>query len=90
MTDTSETPSAAPVDDTRTYNKNLIFAALAESGIHSVTVDYDGSGDSGQIESIEAWTATNEKVPAAVQSQIAARLWQPRRSAHRDQSGSRH
>jgi hypothetical protein len=28
-----------------------------------VTVEYDGSGDSGQIESIEAWNAANEKIP---------------------------
>jgi hypothetical protein len=41
----------------------VIFAALAEIGIHSVTVDYDGSGDSGQIEAIEAWNAVHEKIP---------------------------
>jgi len=28
-----------------------------------VTVEYDGSDDSGQIESIEAWDAANEKIP---------------------------
>ena len=55
MTDTTEMPSATPAEDIRAHNKNLIFAALAEAGIHRVTVDYDGSGDSGQIESIEAW-----------------------------------
>jgi hypothetical protein len=59
MTDATETPS----DDIRAHNKNLIFAALADAGIHRVTVDYDGSGDSGQIDSIEAWDAANEKIP---------------------------
>jgi hypothetical protein len=63
MTDTIETPSEAPAEDSRAHNKNLIFAALAEAGIHRVTVDYDGCGDSGQIESIEAWDAPNEKIP---------------------------
>ena len=61
MIDNPEIQSDA--DDPRTHNKNLIFAALAERGIHRVTVDYDGSGDSGQIESIEAWNAANEKIP---------------------------
>jgi hypothetical protein len=63
MTDTNETPSGAPADDIRAHNKNLIFAALADAGIHRVTVDYDGSGDSGQIDSIEAWDAADEKIP---------------------------
>ena len=63
MTDTTETPAAASVDDVRARNKAILFAALAEAGIHKVTVDYDGSGDSGQIESIEAWDAGNEKIP---------------------------
>jgi hypothetical protein len=63
MTETTEIQSGAPAEVTRTHNKNLIFAALADAGIHRVTVDYDGSGDSGQIDSIEAWTATNEKIP---------------------------
>jgi hypothetical protein len=64
MNDTINPPSDAPVaDDTRARNREIIFAALAEAGIHRVTVEYDGSGDSGQIESIEAWNAANEKVP---------------------------
>jgi hypothetical protein len=63
MTDTTEIQSGAPAEVTRTHNKNLIFAALAGAGIHRVTIDYDGSGDSGQIESIEAWDAANQKIP---------------------------
>ena len=62
MNDTTEIQSGAPAELTRTHNKNLIFAALADLGVHRVTVDYDGSGDSGQIESIEAWNAVSEKV----------------------------
>ena len=33
-------------------NKAALFAALAAAGIHTVVVEFDGSGDSGQIESI--------------------------------------
>jgi len=62
MTDTTEATSATPVADVRSRNKAIVFAALAEAGIHRVTVDYDGSGDSGQIENVEAWTA-NERIP---------------------------
>jgi hypothetical protein len=62
MTDTSTT-SADPIDDTRARNKAIVFAALAETGIHRVTIDYDGSGDSGQIENVEAWNAGNERMP---------------------------
>jgi hypothetical protein len=63
MKDTTETQSSAPSEVTRAHNKSLIFAALAKAGINRVTIDYDGSGDSGQIESIEAWNAANEKIP---------------------------
>jgi hypothetical protein len=63
MTDTLETPSAAPVDDARARNKAIVFAALAEAGIHRVIVEYDGCGDSGQIEYIEARDASDEKLP---------------------------
>src|SRR5205814_6758720 len=60
---TTQTQTGAPVDDIRAHNKDVIFAALAEIGIHHVTVDYDGSGDSGQIDSIEAWDTGNQKSP---------------------------
>ena len=63
MTDTTQTSSAAPVEDTRAHNKDLIFAALAEAGIHKVSVEFDGSGDSGQIEDIPAWNAAGDTIP---------------------------
>jgi len=53
MTDTTEIQSGSPAEVTRTHNKNLIFGALAEAGIHTVTVGYDGYSDSGQIDDIE-------------------------------------
>ena len=54
---------ATPVDDIRARNKAIVFAALAEAGIHKVTVEYDGGGDSGQIEDVAAWNAADEKIP---------------------------
>jgi hypothetical protein len=74
MTDTTQAPSVAPVDDVRARNKAIVFAALAEAGIHRVTVEYDGSGDSGQIDSIEAWDAANEKIrlPSSRKVQLAS------------------
>jgi hypothetical protein len=35
-------------------NKTAVFEALAVAGITSVTVEFDGEGDSGQIESVIA------------------------------------
>ena len=70
MTDTTAIPAAAPQDDIRARNKDILFAALAASGIHTVTVDYDGSGDSGQIENVEAWTAANERLPFPTEPRI--------------------
>jgi hypothetical protein len=35
-------------------NKAALFAVLAAAGIAKVTVEFDGYGDSGQIESVEA------------------------------------
>jgi hypothetical protein len=55
--------SDTPVPDVRIRNKAIVFAALAEAGMHRVTADYDGSGDSGQIENVEAWDAGNERLP---------------------------
>jgi hypothetical protein len=61
MNDAAST--TAPVDDVDTKNKTIVFEALAKAGIHRVTVDYDGSGDSGQIENVEAWNTANERLP---------------------------
>ncbi len=37
-------------------NKTAVFDALAEAGITAVQVDFDGEGDSGQIESVTGYT----------------------------------
>lgn len=63
MIQTTETTTPEPGNDVRARNKSIVFAALAEAGIHRVTVDFDGSGDSGQIENVEAWNAADERMP---------------------------
>jgi hypothetical protein len=63
MTDAPQTQSDTPADDTRARNREIIFAALAEAGIHRVTVGYDGYSDSGQIDDVEAWSSSPEKIP---------------------------
>jgi hypothetical protein len=55
MSDTTETSFAIPVEDVRARDKELIFAALAEAGIKTLIVRFDGYGDSGQIENIDGW-----------------------------------
>jgi hypothetical protein len=63
MTATTQAQTDAPTDDIRARNKEVIFAALAKAGIHSVTVGYDGYSDSGQIDDIEGWSSSPEKLP---------------------------
>lgn len=41
-------------------NRAALFDALAAADIHTVVVAFDGYGDSGQIESVEAFGADNE------------------------------
>lgn len=44
-------------------NKAALFEALASAGIHTVVVTFDGSGDAGQIESLDAFTGDNVVTP---------------------------
>ena len=41
-------------------NKAALFAALAAAGIDRVAVSFDGSGDSGQIESVDAFAGDGQ------------------------------
>lgn len=45
---------AATLEALRPTNKATLFDALAEAGISAIIVEFDGYGDSGQIEGIEA------------------------------------
>lgn len=45
-----------------TANKREIFDGLTAAGVGGVTVEFDGGGDSGQIESIQARNPDGEEV----------------------------
>ena len=70
MTDPSSTQSADPADEARAQNKATVFAALAAAGIDHVTVEYDGSGDSGQIDCITAWDANDQKITLLLEPKL--------------------
>ena len=55
--------------DLRPANKTALFDALAAAGVSLVSVAFDGSGDSGQIESIDAFAgeATTEFPAGAIE-----------------------
>ena len=56
-------------------NKTTLFDALAAAGITTVIVNFDGCGDSGQIEMIEA-KAGDDVIPLpTVQIEIASAVW---------------
>ena len=53
MNDTTETLSAAPVDDVRARNKAIVFAALTEARHSTASPSITTvPGDSGQIENV--------------------------------------
>ena len=56
-------------------NKAALFDALAASGITTVLVNFDGCGDSGQIEMIEARTGDDDCALPAVEVEIASANW---------------
>lgn len=59
----------------RTVNKATLFDALSAAGLTIVTVSFDGYGDSGQIENIEAKASDNavELPPGTIE--IASPVW---------------
>lgn len=56
----------------RPANHGAIFEALADAGIVSVTVTFDGYGDSGQIEAIDPRNADGEIALPATCVEIAS------------------
>jgi hypothetical protein len=50
----NERQHAALIEAIRPANKAALFDALASAGITTVIIEFDGGGDSGQVESIEA------------------------------------
>jgi hypothetical protein len=57
----------------RLQNKTAVFDALAAAGLATVTVSFDGYGDSGQIERLEIEGAVDTLPPATVE--IATAIW---------------
>ena len=62
-------------DSIRPSNKNTLFDALAAAGITSVLVHFDGCGDSGQIEDIDAVAGDQPRDLPAVELEIAHVHW---------------
>jgi hypothetical protein len=58
-------------------NKTALFNVLAAAGIAIVDVTFDGYGDSGQIESIEAKGSDSDKIIdlPSVQIEIVTPIW---------------
>ena len=53
---------AALADEVLPLNRAGLFDLLAAAGIHTVIVSFDGSGDSGAIEGIDAMDADNDAI----------------------------
>ena len=71
----------------RPGNKAAVFAALAGAGIATVTVTFDGSSDSGQIESIDSRSASGIEMPLPEETvSIVAIVWGQSRSEQRSMS----
>ncbi len=62
-------------DELLLANKTALFDALASAGIEIVDVNFDGYGDSGQIESIEAKEGDNVIELPTTQIEIATPVW---------------
>ena len=54
---------AALADQVLPDNKAALFDALTAAGVHTIVVEFDGSGDSGQMERPDAFGADNQSVP---------------------------
>jgi hypothetical protein len=57
----------------RLQNKTAVFDALAAAGVATVTVSFDGYGDSGQIERLEVEGAVDALPGATIE--IATPVW---------------
>jgi len=66
---------AARIDALRPGNKDRLFDGLMAAGITHVTVTFDGAGDSGQIESIGAWSGVTAVEFPATEIAYAALTW---------------
>jgi hypothetical protein len=65
----------ARIETLRPGNKERLFDGLTAAGISHVTVTFDGAGDSGQIESIGAWSGETAVEFPATEIEYAALTW---------------
>jgi len=56
-------------------NKTAVFDALVKAGVTRVTVDFDGEGDSGQIENLQAYTGDAPAQWPAVTVECQRAVW---------------
>ncbi|MFT4148640.1 MAG: hypothetical protein QM656_00460 [Paracoccaceae bacterium] len=56
-------------------NKEVLFSVLTAAGITHVTVEFDGYGDSGQIESITAYCDDQAMALPGVEITISSASW---------------
>jgi hypothetical protein len=56
-------------------NKTAVFDALASAGITSVVVTFDGEGDSGQIERVQAYTQKGDTELPSNAIEIVQAAW---------------
>ena len=59
----------------RAVNKTAVFDALAAAGITIVVVAFDGYGDSGQIENVEAKAGEDVVALPSGEVEIASAVW---------------
>ena len=65
----------ARIEALRPGNKDRLFDGLIAAGITHVTVTFDGAGDSGQIESIGAWSGETAVEFPLTAIEYAALTW---------------
>ncbi len=70
-----QTERDARIAALRPANKERLFDGLTAAGITHVTVSFDGYGDSGQVESIEAYAGDAEVTFPKTQIAYAALTW---------------
>ena len=63
------------VAEANAFNKIVIFDALSSTGITSITVTFDGCGDSGQIDDITAYAGEQETGFLATKVTLRVTSW---------------
>ena len=63
------------VAETNLFNKTVVFDALSSTGITSITVTFDGCGDSGQIDDITAYAGEQETEFPATKVTLRVTSW---------------